>query len=325
MIISRRQFLDLTAGAAAVLPVSRIAWAQAYPARPVRVVVPYAPAGVAHITARLMGQWLSERLGQTFVIENRPGAGTNIGTDVVVRSAPDGYTLLLVSPANAINATLYEKLSFNFIRDITPVASIGLGPNVMVVNPLTPAKTVPEFIGYAKANPGKINMASAGNGSSQHLSGELFKMMAGVDMVHVPYRGGGPALTDLLGGQVQVYFASTASSVEYIRVGKLRALAVTTATRSEALPNIPAMGEFIPGYEASAFYGFGVPNNTPAEIIDKLNMEVIAALADIKLKARLADLGILPLSMLPSEFRGLVANETEKWGKVVQFAGLKPE
>jgi tripartite-type tricarboxylate transporter receptor subunit TctC len=325
MRFSRRQFLDLVAGAATLPVASRSAWAQGYPSRPVRVIVPYAPAGVTDITARLMGQWLSERLGQTFVIENRPGAGTNIGTEAVVRSAPDGYTLLLVSPANAINATLYEKLNFNFIRDIAPVASFGRGPNVMVVNPSAPANTAPEFIAYAKANPGKVNMASAGNGSSQHLSGELFKMMTGADMVHVPYRGGGPALTDLLGGQVQVYFASIASSVEYIRAGRLRALGVTGATRSEALPDIPTMSEFVPGYEASAFYGLGAPKNTPAEIIDKLNKEINAGLAHTQLKARLADLGIVSLSMTPSDFGRLVANETEKWGKVVNFAGIKPE
>ncbi len=325
MRFSRRQFLNLAAGAAALPAASRSAWAQVYPSRPVRVIVPYAPAGVTDITARLMGQWLSERLGQTFVIENRPGAGTNIGTEAVVRSAPDGYTLLLVSPANAINATLYEKLNFNFIRDIAPVASFGRGPNVMVVNPSAAAKTVPEFIAYAKTNPGKVNMASAGNGSSQHLSGELFKMMTGADMVHVPYRGGGPALTDLLGGQVQVYFASIASSVEYIRAGRLRALAVTAATRSEALPDIPTMSEVVPGYEASAFYGLGAPKNMPAEIIDKLNKEINAGLAHDKLKARLADLGIVPLSMTPSDFGKLVADETEKWGKVVNFAGIKPE
>ena len=325
MIFSRRQLLDLAAGAATLPVVSRTACAEAYPTRPVRVVVPYAPAGVADITARLMGQWLSERLGQTFVIENLPGAGTNIGTEAVIRSAPDGYTFLLVSPANAINATLYEKLNLNFIRDITPVGSIGRGPNVMVVNSSTPVKTVPEFIAYTKANPGKINMASAGNGSSQHLSGELFKMMAGVDMVHVPYRGGGPAITDLLGGQVQVYFASTASSVEFIRAGKLRALAVTTATRSEALPDTPTMSEFISGYEASAFYGFGTTNKTATAIVEKVSMEIMAGLADNKLKAQLADLGIVPLSMPTSEFRRLIAEETEKWSKVIRFAGLKPE
>jgi tripartite-type tricarboxylate transporter receptor subunit TctC len=280
---------------------------------------------VADITARLMGQWLSERLGQTFVVENWPGAGANVGTEAVVRSVPDGYTLLLVSPANAVNATLYEKLNFNFIRDVAPVAGISRGPNVMVVNPSFPTKTVPEFVAYAKANPGKINMASAGNGSSQHLSGELFKMMADVDMVHVPYRGGGPALTDLLGGQVQVYFASTASSIEYIRAGKLRALAVTAATRADVLADVPTIGEFLPGYEATAFYGLGAPKSMPAEIIDRLNKEVNAGLADVKLKTRLADLGGVPLSMIPTDFGKIVADETEKWGKVVKFAGLKPE
>ena len=325
MGFSRRRLLNLVAAAAALPTVSRIAWAQDYPAKPVRVIVPYAPAGVADITARLIAQWLSERLGKAFVVENRPGAGTNIGTEAVVRAAPDGYTLLLVSPANEINATLYERLNFNFMHDVAPVASIGRGPNVMVVNPSTPAKTVPEFIAYAKANPGRVNMASAGNGSSQHLSGELFKMMAGVDMVHVPYRGGGPALTDLLGGQVQVYFAATASSVAYIRAGKLRALAITTATRSEALPDIPAMADFLPGYDASALYGFGAPRNTPADTIDKLNKEISAAVADAKLKARLADLGIVPLPLNPVQFGELVADETEKWSKVVKFAGLKPE
>ena len=325
MRFSRRRFLNVVAGAAALPTVSRIAWAKDYPAKPVRVIVPYAPAGVADITARLIAQWLSERLGQTFVVENHPGAGTNIGTEAVVRAAPNGYTLLLVSPANEINATLYERLNFNFMHDVAPVASIGRGPNVMVVNPSTPARTVPEFIAYAKANPSKDNMASAGNGSSQHLSGELFKMMAGVDMVHVPYRGGGPALTDLLGGQVQVYFAATASSVAYIRAGKLRALAITTATRSEALPDIPAMADFLPGYDASALYGFGAPSNTPADIIDKLNKEISAAVADARLKARLADLGIVPLPLKPVQFGQLVADETEKWGRVVKFAGLKPE
>ena len=325
MRFSRRRFLNLVAGAASLPTVSTIAWAKDYPAKPVRVIVPYAPAGVADITARLIAQWLSERLGQTFVVENHPGAGTNIGTEAVVRAAPDGYTLLLVSPANEINATLYERLNFNFMHDVAPVASIGRGPNVMVVNPSTPARTVPEFIAYAKANPSKVNMASAGNGSSQHLSGELFKMMAGVDMVHVPYRGGGPALTDLLGGQVQVYFAATASSVAYIRAGKLRALAITTATRSEALPDIPAMADFLPGYDASALYGFGAPSNTPADIIDKLNKEISAAVADARLKARLADLGIVPLPLKPVQFGQLVADETEKWGRVVKFAGLKPE
>jgi tripartite-type tricarboxylate transporter receptor subunit TctC len=304
---------------------SRLAWAQAYPTRPVRIIVPYAPAGVTDITARLIGQWLSERLGQAFVIENRPGAGTNIGTEAVVRAAADGHTLLFVSPANAINATLYEKLNFNFIRDIAPVASISRAPNVMVVHPSFPAKTVPEFIAYTKANPGKVSMASAGNGSSQHLSGELFKMIAGVTMVHVPYRGGGPAVTDLLGGQVQVYFAATASSVEYIRTGKLRALAVTSTTRSEALPDVPIMSEFVPGYEASALYGIGAPKTTPAEVIHRLNKEINAGLADGKLTARLTDFGGTAIPGSPAAFGKLIADETEKWGKVIKFAGIKPE
>jgi len=321
----RRTFLQLAASVAALPTVSRFASAQAYPVGPVRIIVPYAPAGVGDITARLVGQWLLERLGQTFVIENRPGAGANIGTEVVVHAAADGYTLLFVSPANAINATLYANLRFNFIRDITPVASISRGANVMVVNPSFPAQTVPEFIAYAKANPGRVSMASAGNGSAPHICGELFKMMAGVDMVHVPYRGGGPALTDLLGGQVQVYFATTASSVEYIRAGRLRALAVTTATRSEALPDTPTMSEFIPGYEASGFYGLAAPKNTPAEIVDKLNNEINAALADPKMKAQLAEFGGVPMPMTPADFARLIADETEKWAKVIKFAGIKAD
>ena len=325
MKLPRRKFLHLTAGAAALPALPRFALAQAYPVGPVRIIVPYAPAGVGDITARLVGQWLLERLGQTFVIENRPGAGANIGTEVVVHAAADGYTLLFVSPANAINATLYANLRFNFIRDITPVASISRGANVMVVHPSFPAKTVPEFIAYAKANPGKVSMASAGNGSAPHICGELFKMMAGVDMVHVPYRGGGPALTDLLGGQVQVYFATTASSVEYIRAGKLRALAVTTATRSEALPDTPTMSEFIPGYEASGFYGLAAPKNTPAEIVDKLNNEINAALADPKMKAQLAEFGGVPMPMTPADFGRLIADETEKWAKVIKFASIKAD
>jgi tripartite-type tricarboxylate transporter receptor subunit TctC len=325
MKLPRRKFLYLAAGAAALPALPRFALAQAYPVGPVRIIVPYAPAGVGDITARLVGQWLLERLGQTFVIENRPGAGANIGTEVVVHAAADGYTLLFVSPANAINATLYAKLRFNFIRDMTPVASISRGANVMVVHPSFPAKTVPEFIAYAKANPGRVSMASAGNGSAPHICGELFKMMAGVDMVHVPYRGGGPALTDLLGGQVQVYFATTASSVEYIRAGKLRALAVTTATRSEALPDTPAMSEFIPGYEASGFYGLAAPKNTPAEIVDKLNNEINAALADPKMKAQLAEFGGVPMPMTPADFGRLIADETEKWAKVIKFAGIKAD
>ena len=321
----RRRFLQLAASAAALPAVSRMARAQAYPSRPVRIIVPFAPAGSADIVARLIGQWLSERLGQPFVIENRPGAGTNIGTEAVVRAPADGYTLLLVGSSSAINATLYDKLTFNFIRDIAPVASIIRQPNVMLVNPSVPAKTVPEFIAYAKANPGKINMASAGNGSSSHVFGELFKMMAGVNIVHVPYRGGAPALTDLLAGQVQATFVPVPASIEYVRAGKLRALAVTTTTRSDALPDIPTVGDFVRGYEASGFVGLGAPKNTPAEIIEKLNKEINAALADEKIKARLAELGSVPMPMSPAEFEKIVAEETEKWGKVIRAANIKAE
>jgi tripartite-type tricarboxylate transporter receptor subunit TctC len=324
MKLSRLQFLHLATGAAALPALSRMAWAQAYPTRPVRLIVGFPAGGATDITARLMGQWLSERLGQPFIIENRPGAGTNIATDSVVRAAPDGYTLLLAVTPNAINATLYEKLNFNFIP-IAPLASIVRAPNVMVVNPLLPAKTVPAFIAYAKANSGKLNMASSGNGTSQHLSGELFKMMTGVNMAHVPYRGGAPALTDLLGGQVQVMFASMASSIEYIRAGKLRSLAVTTATRSEALPDIPTVADFVPGYDASDWFGLGAPKNTPTEIIDKLNREINAGLADPKLKARLADLGATVNAGSPDAFGKLITEETEKWAKVVKFAGIKPQ
>jgi tripartite-type tricarboxylate transporter receptor subunit TctC len=291
MKLPRRKFLYLAAGAAALPAVSRFAWAQAYPSRPVRLIVPFAPAGASDITARLIGQWLSERLGQQFVIDNRPGGGGNIGTEAVVRAPADGYTLLMVGSANASNATFYDKLNFNFIRDIAPVAGVFRGPYVMVVNPSVPASTVPEFIAYAKATPRKVNMASSGIGAVPHVAGELFKMMAGIDMVHVPYRGGGPALTDLLAGQVQVYFPTTVASIGYIRTGRLRALAVTAATRSDALPDIPTVGESLPGYEASTFYGVGAPKVTPAEIVDKLNKEVNAALDDPKMKARLADLG----------------------------------
>ena len=324
MKLPRRNFLHLAAGAAVLPAVSRLARAQDYPTRPVRVIVPFAPAGTTDIVARLMGQWLSERLGQQFVIDNRPGGGGNIGTEAVVRASPDGYTLLMVGGWNAINATLYDKLSFNFIRDIMPVASIGSAPYVMVINPSLPAKTVPEFIAYAKANPGRISMASAGTGAPSHVSGELFKMMAGVNMVH-PYRGGGPVMTDLLGGQVQVMFAPAPTSIEHIRSGKLRALAVTTATRSDALPDIPTVGEFVPGYEASNWYGVGIPKNTPAEIIDKLNKEINAGLADPKMKARLADLGGPVLALSPPDFAKLIAAETEKWGKVVKFLGIKAD
>jgi tripartite-type tricarboxylate transporter receptor subunit TctC len=319
----RRRFLGLAAGAAALPVVSRIARAQTYPTRPVRIIVGYPPGGGSDIIARLIGQWLSERLGQQFIIENRPGAGGNIGTEAAVRASADGYTLLLANAGNSINATLYDKLNYNFIRDIAPVASIVRTPNVMVVNPLTPTRTVPEFIAYAKTNPGKINMASAGNGSSQHLSGELFKMMAGADMVHVPYRGGAPALADLIGGQVQVYFSAIASAVEYIRAGNLRALAVTTATRSETLPDIPTVGDFLPSYEASDWYGIGVPRNTPAAIVGKLNTEINTTLADPKMKARLADLGGITLAGSPADFGRLIADETEKWAKVIRTANIK--
>ena len=290
-----------------------------------RLIVGFPPGGVADILARLIGQWLSERLGQPFVIENRPGAGGNIATEAVVRASPDGYTLLMVSIPHAINAALYDKLNFNFIRDIVPAASIMRAPGVMVVNPSVPANTVPEFIAHVKANPGKINMASAGNGTTGHVFGELFKFMTGVNMVHVPYRGGAPAITDLLGGQVQVYFGPIAESVEHIRAGRLRPLAVTSAVRLEVLPDIPAVAEFVPGYEASGWHGIGAPANTPREIIETLSKEINAALADPKMKARLADLGGTVLAGSPADFGKLIADETEKWAKVVKFSGLKPE
>jgi tripartite-type tricarboxylate transporter receptor subunit TctC len=325
MKLPRRNFLHLAAGAAALPAVSHFAWAQAYPTRPVRLIVPFAPAGASDILARLMGQWLSERLGQQFVIDNRPGAGGNIGTEAVVRAPADGYTLLIVGAWNAINATLYDKLNFNFLRDIAPVASVIRSANVMVVNPSVPAKTVPEFIAYAKANPGKLTMASAGNGTPSHVSGELFKMMAGVDMVHVPYRSAGSALTDLLGGQVQITFPTTVSSIEYIRAGRLRALAVTTATRLEALPDVPTVAEFVPGYEASGWYGIGAPKSTPTEIVDKLNNEINVALADPNMKVRLADLGGTVLVLSPGDFGRLIAEETNKWGKVTRAANVKAD
>jgi tripartite-type tricarboxylate transporter receptor subunit TctC len=325
MKLPRRNFLHLAAGAAALPAISRIATAQAYPSRPVRLIIGYAPGASADTTARLMAQWLSERLGQSVVVESRPGGGTNIATEAVVRATPDGYTLLMVGTAQAINATLYDKLNFHFIRDITPVAGIIRTALVLVVHPSFPAKTVSEFIAYAKASPGKISMASAGIGSGPHVAGELFKMMAGVNMVHVPYRGGGPALTDLLGGQVQVYFPTTVSSIGYIRAGRLRALAVTTATRSDALPDTPTVGEFLPGYDASFWYGIGVPKNTPAEIVDKLNEAINAGLADPTIKARLADLGGVPMPMSPADFGKLIADETEKWAKVIRAANIKAE
>jgi tripartite-type tricarboxylate transporter receptor subunit TctC len=325
MKLPRRQFLRLTAGAAALSAVSHFAWAQAYPTRPVRLVVGFPPGGGTDITARLIGQWLSERLGQQFVIENRPGAGSNIATEGVVRAAADGYTLLLVSAAHAINATLYDRLNYNFLRDIAPIAGVIRLPNVMEVNPSLPPKSVSEFLAYARSNPGKINFASGGNGTAQHLAGELFKMMTGVDMVHVPYRGAAPALTDLIGGQVQVMFGDMPSSIEYVRTGKLCALAVTTAMRAEALLDLPPVADFVPGYEASTWYGLGVPRNTPAEIVDRLNKEINAALSDPKIKARLADLGGTVLSGSPADFGKLIADETEKWGKVIRAANIKPE
>jgi tripartite-type tricarboxylate transporter receptor subunit TctC len=325
MNLPRRQFLHLAAGAAALTAVSRFARAQSYPTKPVRWIVALAAGGSSDIVARLMGQWLSERLGQPFIIENRPGAGGNAGTEAVVRAPPDGYTFLLVQAGNAINATLYDKLNFDFIRDIAPVAGLVRVPNALVVHPSVPAKTVPEFIAYAKANPDKINMASAGIGTSPHLAGELFKMMAGVNLTHVSYRSGGPALTDLLGGQVQVMFPATVASIEHVRAGTLRALAVTTATRSEALPDIPTVGESLPGYEASAWFGVAAPKGTPSEIIDRLNKEINTGLADPKMKVRFADLGGTVLPGSPADFGKLIADETEKWGKVIKFAGIKPE
>jgi tripartite-type tricarboxylate transporter receptor subunit TctC len=323
--LHRREFLYLAAGAAALPAVSRIALAQAYPARPVHVVAAFAAGGPADISARLIGQWLSDRLGQPFVIENRPGAGGNVGTEVVVRTSPDGYMLLLIGSNNTINATLYDKLNFNFIRDIAPVAAIIRQPLIMAVHPSVPAKTVPEFIAHAKANPGKINMASGGIGSTPHVAGELFQMMTGVRMIHVPYRGAALALVDLLAGQVQVYFVQTVASIKYIRTGQLRPLAVTTATRSEALPDIPTVDEFVPGYEASAWQGIGAPKNTPADIIDRLNKEINAGLADPKLKTRLADLGGVPMPMRAADFGKFITDETEKWAKVIRTANIKPE
>jgi tripartite-type tricarboxylate transporter receptor subunit TctC len=323
--LPRRRFLHLAAGAAALPVVPRIAMAQAFPTRPVRIVVPFAAGGATDIIARLIGQWLSERLGQQFVIENRPGAGSNIGTEMVVNAPPDGYTLLQVGASSAINATLYEKLSFNFLRDIAPVSGIISIPFIMAVNPSFPAKTVSEFIAYARANPGKVNMASGGNGTAGHLSGELFKMMAGINMVHVPYRGEAPALTDMLGGQVQAMFGTMPASIEYVRAGKLRPLAVTSARRSELLPDLPTLGDFVPGYETSAWQGIGAPKNTPAEIINKLNEEINAGLADPKIKTRVADMGGTVLAGSPADFGKLIADETEKWGKVVKFSGAKPD
>jgi tripartite-type tricarboxylate transporter receptor subunit TctC len=312
-------------GAAALQAVSGIATAQTYPTQPVRIIVGFGPGGAGDITARLIGQWLSDRLGRTFIIDNRPGAASNIATEAVVRAPADGYTLLLVTSTNVYNTALYEKLSFDFIRDIAPVASMALNPSVMEVNPSFPAKTVPEFIAYAKANPGKIAMATSGSGSGPHVWGELFKTMAGVDMFPVPYRGSPPALTDLIIGQVQVMFDPLVSSIEFIRAGKLRPLAVTTATRSEVLPEVPPVGDFVPGYKADSWLGLGAPKNTPPEIVDKLNKEVNAALADPRIKARLAELGTMVLPGSPAEFGKLIAEDTEKWGKVMRAANIKAD
>jgi len=325
MALPRRQFLCLAASVVTLPAFSEIGRAQAYPWRPVRLVIGFPAGAGGDIVARLIGQWLSDRLGQPFVVDNRPGAGSNIATEAVVRASADGYTLLVATSPNAINASLYEKLNFNFIEDISPIAGLVVVPNVMVVHPSVHAKTVPEFIALAKANPGKINMASVGNGTSSHVSGELFKMMSGVDMVHVPYRGAPPAMTDLLGGQVQVSFATTAVAVEHIKAGKLRALAVTSGVRWEGLPDIPTVGDFLPGYEASVWYGIGAPKKTPAEIVNRLNREINASFADSMIKARLADLGCVPLAGSPADFSKLIAEETEKWAKVVKFAGVKPE
>ena len=320
MTLSRRQFLHLVVGTAALPAPSENAWAQSYPTRPVRIFVGFAAGGGTDIVARLIGQWLSERLGQPFLIENRTGAGGSIAAEAVVRAPPDGLTLLMVGTPNVVSAALYDKLNFDFIRDIAPVASIAHSPHFMVVNPSFPAKTVPQFIAYAKANPGKISMVSGGVGSGNHLAGELFKMIAGVNILHVPYRGEAPATTDLLGGAVDVMFGSV-SSIEYIRAGKLRPLAVTTATRSEALPEIPTVGDFVPGYEESSFFGIGAPRNTSGEIIDKLNAEINVALADPKMKAKLTNLGATPLIGRPADFGRLIADETEKWAKVLKFSG----
>jgi tripartite-type tricarboxylate transporter receptor subunit TctC len=322
---SRRRVLHLAAGAAALAAISPTARAQAYPSRPVRLIVGFPAGSNLDILARLLGQWLSDRLSQPFVIENRPGAGGNIATEAVVRAPPDGYTLLLIGAFNAINATLYDKLQFDFIRDIAPVASIGRSPLIMVVNPSFPAEMVPEFIAYAKLNPGKINMASAGTGTAQHVAGELFKVMTGVDLRHVPYRGSPPALSDLLGGQVQVMFDLMSSSLEYIRAGKLRALSVTSVARSATLPDIPTVAEFVPGYEAMGWQGIGAPRNTPAEIIERLNVAINESLVDPKFSASLSDLGGLPMRMTPAEFRKVITEETEKWGKVIRTANIKPE
>jgi tripartite-type tricarboxylate transporter receptor subunit TctC len=324
-MITRRQLLSLAAGSTALAATAKISWAQTYPTRPVRILVGFTAGGNFDIVARLMGQWLSEQLHQPVIVENRPGASSNLATEAVIRAPADGYTLLLGGTVNAINATLYEKLSFNFIRDVAPVSGVVRFPNVMTVSASFPAKTVPEFIAYAKANPGKINHGSSGNGTTQHLAGELFKMMTGVNFIHVPYRGAPQAITDLLSGLVQVLFEPLPASIQYIKSGRLRALAVTTATRSEALPDLPAMGEFVPGYEASGWIGVCAPKNTSIEIIEKLNKAINAGLADPKMKARFADLGATTLAGSSAAFGKLIAEETEKWGKLIRAANIKPD
>jgi tripartite-type tricarboxylate transporter receptor subunit TctC len=321
----RRQFLHLAAGAAVLPVVSRIARAETYPSRPVRIIVPFAAGGGTDITARVIAQWLSERLGQQFVVENRPGGGTNIGTEAATKATPDGYTLLMVGTSNVINPTLYDKLNFNFIRDIAPIAGVIRAPFVVDVNLSMPVRTIPEFIAYTKANSGKVNMASSGSGSASHMTGELFKMMTGVDMQHVPYRGGGPALLDLIAGQVQVYFAGLPETIEYIRGGKVRPLAITSTTRADALPDLPAVAEFVPGYESNLWFGVGAPSGTAPDIVDKLNREINAGLADPKLKARYAELGSAVFPTTPGDFGKLFVEETEKWAKIVKFSGAKPE
>jgi tripartite-type tricarboxylate transporter receptor subunit TctC len=321
----RRQFLQLAAGAIALPAFSRLAWGQTYPSHPVRIIVGFGAGGAPDILARLVGQRLSDRLGQPFVVENRPGASGNLGTEEVVKAPPDGAMLLLTSLSNAVNSSLYTRLNFDFARDIAPVAGISRDPDVVVVNPEFPAKTLPEFIAYAKANPGKINMASPGVGTSPHMAGELFNYMAGIKMTHVPYRASPPAITDLLAGQVQVYFSPISAGVTYVKAGKLRALAVTTATRAEALPEIPTVGEFVPGYEVSAWYGIGAPKDTPAEIVDKLNQEINAGLADPAMKAKFAALGSSPFIATPAEFGKFMVAEADKWAKVVKFAGIKAD
>jgi tripartite-type tricarboxylate transporter receptor subunit TctC len=321
----RRKFLHLIAGAAALPTVSCVAWAQSYPSRPVRIIVGFTAGSGPDIMARLMAQWLSERLGQQVIVENRPGGASNIATEAVVRAPPDGYTLLQATSGNAVNPALYDKLSFNFIRDIAPVAAITRTPQVLEVNPGFPATTFPEFLAYAKANPGKITLASAGNGSPGHLAGALLRMMAGIDLAHVPYRGASQAITDLIGGQVHVAIVTSAASMEHIRAGKLRPLAMTTSTRLDLLPDVPTVDEFVPGFEASGWLGIGAPRDTPATIVDRLNREINTSLADAKLRDRLADLGLTPLAGSPADFGKLIADETEKWGRVVRFAGIKPE